>query len=137
MTQLQASLVKLRLGSADGATQVPGNFAVRQAFHVVHQKNCAITVRQLPEGAPNGNPIDSPSELLILNRKQIQKRGFSTLRAWPQLNRHGAMTVGTQAHQNHVYRQTVQPCRQSCVATERGELQKTLQKRFLCAILRF
>jgi hypothetical protein len=137
VTQLQASLVKLRLWGADRATQVPGDFAVRQTFHVVQQENCAIAVRQPPEGAPNGNPIDSPDELLVLNRKKIQKRGFSTLGARTQLNRHGAMTVGAQTHQNHIYGQTVQPRRQRCVPTEGGELQKTLQKRFLGAIFRF
>jgi hypothetical protein len=68
MTQLQASLVKLRLGGANRATQVAGDFAVRQAFHVVQQEDGAIAVRQLPEGTPNGDPINGSGKLLILHR---------------------------------------------------------------------
>jgi hypothetical protein len=120
-------LVKLRLGSADRATQVPGDFGMRQALHVVQQEDCAITGWQLSDGAPDGNAIDGSGKLQILHREQIQKRGFSiTLGARPQFNRHGAMMVGTQAHQNHVHRQAVQPSRQSRVPAKRGELQKTL-----------
>jgi hypothetical protein len=137
MTQLQAGLVKLGLGSTDRATQVPGNFAVRQAFHLVHQEDSAIACRQLREGTPDGDPIDSSRKLPVLHRKQIQKRSFSMLGARAQLNRYRAMTVGAQAHKNYVYGQPVQPGGQSRVPAERGESQKTLQKCFLRAILRF
>jgi hypothetical protein len=105
-------LVKLRLGGTDRATQVPSDFAVRQTFHVVQQEDCAIAVRQLPEGASDGDPIHGAGKLLILYRKQIQKRCFpSMLAARPKLDRHWAMTIGTQAHQHYVYGQPVQPSR--------------------------
>jgi hypothetical protein len=68
MTQLQASLVKLRFGGADRATQAPGDFTVRQAFHIVQQEDGSIAVRQLPQGAPNGDPINGSGKLLILHR---------------------------------------------------------------------
>jgi len=73
MTQLHASLVKLGLGGADRAAQVPGDFAVRQAFHVVQQEDGAIAGRQLPEGTPDGDPINGSGKPLILHWKQIQK----------------------------------------------------------------
>jgi hypothetical protein len=127
VTQLQASLVELRLGGADRATQISGDFAVRQAFHVVQQEHCAIAGRQLPEGTPDGDPINGSGKVQIFHRKKIQKRGFSSmLGARPQLNRYWAMTVGAQAHQHYVYSQPVQPSRQSRVPAERGELQKAL-----------
>jgi len=73
VTQLQASLVKLGLGGADRATQVPGDFAVRQAFHVVQQEDSAIAGRQFPEGTSDGDPINGSGKLHILHRNQIQK----------------------------------------------------------------
>jgi hypothetical protein len=138
MTQLHASLVKLRLGGADRATQVPGDFAVRQAFHVVQQEYCAIAGRQPADGTTDGDPVNGSGKLQVLYRKQIQKRSFSSMLAARSLfNRNGAMTVGAQAHQNHVHGQPVKPGRQSRVSAERGELQKTLQECFLRAILGF
>jgi hypothetical protein len=108
MTQLQARLVKLRLRSADRATQISCNLAVRQPFHVVQQEDGPVASRQLPESTRDGDPIDGSGQLLIFHRKQIQKRSFSgMLAARPQFNRYGAMTVGAQAHEHHIDGQPV------------------------------
>ncbi len=110
MTQLDASLVKLGLGCADRATQIPGNLAVSQAFHVVQQEYCAIAGRKPPYGAADGDPVNGSRKLQILYWQQIQKRSFSRmLAARSEFNRNGAMTVGAQAHQYYVDGQTVQP----------------------------